>query len=140
MFYFRIGCAVGYTKHIAACLAVIYFLSGTVTSELLKLPVLASHYYEHKEEQSNTNLLSFLINHYSKEDGTDKDAAEDSKLPFKSPESLMMVSSVISLPPTIILYVQEKPVVTGITRFYIRNDVFISNQYLSAIWQPPRYC
>jgi hypothetical protein len=132
---------VQYTKNIAAAfLIAIYFLSGTVTCELLKLPFLASHYYDHKEERSNTNLLSFVINHYYIEDGTDKDAAEDSQLPFKSPESFMMASSVISLPPAIILYEQEKPVAKNISRFYIRNDVFISTQYLSAIWQPPRYC
>jgi hypothetical protein len=132
---------VGDTKKIAAVfLVVIYFLSGSVTSELLKLPFLASHYYDHKEEQTNNNLASFLINHYCKEDGTDKDAAEDSQLPFKCPENFIVISSGIILPPTIILYEQDKPVVNKRSRFYIRNDVFISTQYLSAIWQPPRHC
>ena len=126
-------------KITAGLLIGIYFLSGTVTSELLKLPVLADHYYDHKEEQSGTSLLSFIIDHYSKEDGTDKDAAEDSKLPFKSPESFIGFAAVY-MPPPVIMQQVEKPVALSNTIFFIQNDAFISAQYLAAIWQPPRHC
>lgn len=126
-------------KIAAAFLIGIYFLSGTVTSELLKLPVLADHFYDHKEEQAGTSLLSFIIDHYSKEDGTDKDAAEDSRLPFKSPESFTGFASVY-MPPQGIVHQFEKPLAADNTIFFIHNDAFLSSQYLAAIWQPPRHC
>lgn len=139
-FLFFLHCNVTVIKKITAGLLIgIYFLSGTVTSELLKLPVLANHYYDHKEEQSGTNLLSFIIDHYSKEDGTDKDAAEDSKLPFKSPESFTGFSAVY-MPPPVTFQQIHKPVAVNTTIFFIQDDAFISSHYLAAIWQPPRHC
>lgn len=126
-------------KIAAGLLIGIYFLSGSVTRELLKLPVLATHYYKYQSEDKNNNLLSFLINHYIKEDGTDSDAAEDRKLPFKSPENLV-TGSVISLPPAMIIHPFEKPVIQNKSRFFIRTEIFISSAYLAAIWQPPRNC
>jgi hypothetical protein len=139
-FLFFLHCIVTVLKRITASLLIgIYFLSGTVTSELLKLPVLADHYYDHKDEQSGTNLLSFIIDHYSKEDGTDKDAAEDCKLPFKSPESFIGFTAVY-MPPPFTFHQIEKPVAVNTTIFFIQDDAFISSQYLAAIWQPPRHC
>ncbi|MEI8058991.1 MAG: hypothetical protein WCG67_02440 [Ferruginibacter sp.] len=126
-------------KIIAILLISIYFISGTVTSELLKLPLLADHYYDHKEEKAGTSLISFIIEHYCQEDGTDKDAAEDSKLPFKGPENLNGLNTVYINPP-IIFQSFEKPLLINNMSFFIRNDEFISVQFLAAIWQPPRNC
>lgn len=112
-------------------------LSTTAIRELTKLPLLAEHYYAHFEENSQTTLIGFLVKHYCLETGTDKDAAEDSKLPFKSVESIV-TAFFISLPPTTITSSLTKFTSCSTVVFFIHNDAFISSQYLAAIWQPPK--
>lgn len=126
-----------YNKIIAVLLMTIYLFSANPVKELLKLPLLAEHYYDHQEENQKANLLSFLIQHYFIENGTDKDANEDNKLPFKSAESISTITLVYLLPAyqcnSFLNSIQSKDI-----RFFIRNDIFSHAQFLATIWQPPR--
>ena len=126
-----------YSKKIAAFFLLFSFmLSGTIARELKKMPELVDHYYDHRQEDRKTDLLSFLFMHYCSEDGTDKDAAEDSRLPFKSAESPAAFSfAYLPLRPVCSL---EKPVAICNTTCFDPNDAFISSLDLDSIWQPPR--
>ncbi|UEG50708.1 hypothetical protein LK994_04375 [Ferruginibacter lapsinanis] len=116
----------------------IYLVSANPCKELMKLPLLVAHFYDHKEEDNKTKLIAFLIQHYYTENGTDNDANEDNKLPFKS------VENITSAPVYLLPAFQSSIFFTAIQvkdmGFFIRNDSFIHSQYLAAIWQPPRYC
>lgn len=127
-----------YSKIIAVLLMTIYLLSTNPARELLKLPLLAQHYYDHQEENQQTTLLSFLFQHYCIENGTDKDANEDNKLPFKSVESI--TTTLVYLLPTYQCNSFFNSILISDIRFFIRNDMFSHAQFLAAIWQPPRYC
>jgi len=121
----------------AFILLTIYVLSAVVTKEFLKIPQLVTHYVDHREENAHTSLLSFLIGHYYQEDGTDQDAAEDNKLPFKSAEAAGNFSFVSLAPPVSM----NNPVKVhpGLNQqFFNSNDLYIPSQYFDAIWQPPR--
>ncbi len=125
-------------KKIAALfLIVIYSLSATSSKELLKLPLLAEHYADHRTEGKNTGFFKFLVLHYVVEDGTDSDADEDSRLPFKSAEHA--VASFVSVAPTAFV-VLNKPVTENSNEFADYHDLFLPSQYLASIWQPPRHC
>lgn len=138
-FAFLLHCIVIFFKKIAAAiLGVVYLLSATETGELFKLPLLAAHYYDHREEGNNTGLNAFLVQHYVTEDGTDKDAAEDSQLPFKSAEQNASSSFVSSLPSSSIEI--TRPVKIFNHTFSGYKDWMIHTSYLEAIWQPPRNC
>jgi hypothetical protein len=127
------------TKIAALLLATVYLFSATATSEFLKMPVLVQHFCDHKEENKNTRLITFLVQHYFSEDGTDKDAAEDNQLPFKSTDQVVSFMFNCLTPPSFIQL--SAGYSTQIkNRFYIRNQFFHPAEYLSAVWQPPRYC
>lgn len=126
-----------FKKAAAFFLIVIYALSATASKELLKLPLLAEHYADHRSEGANISFIKFLVLHYIVEDGTDSDADEDSRLPFKSAEHA--VASFVSVAPTSFV-VLEKPECKGNKEFADYRDLFLSSQYLSSIWQPPRSC
>jgi len=109
-------------KIAATFLLIIYLVSATATDEFLKIPLLVSHYYDHKVENKEINLLSFLISHYINEDGTDKDASEDKKLPFKSTEHFASFSFISLIPPSIIEV--DKPERECNSGFDIYQDFF----------------
>ena len=71
---------------IAILLLGLYLVTAPGTGEMIKIPVLAKLYFKHVKLEKQEGLISFLIEHYLNEDGTDKDANEDSRLPFKSIE------------------------------------------------------
>jgi hypothetical protein len=126
-------------KIATSVLLLIYLFSATAIGELLKLPMLVEHYYDHRQENTNTSLMAFLIMHYQTEDGTDKDAKEDSQLPFKSMEHAATVAFVSLIPPSFI-DITVKPDRPILRSFGIYKELFLPSQYLVAIWQPPRYC
>lgn len=139
IFYWVLCNMPGVKKIIAVLLLSAYLLPVTAVTELLKLPQLVEHYYDHKAEGNNTGFTAYLIQHYLKEDGTDKDAAEDSRLPFKTGEQLLSVM-VISVDPPQSFSISPVALPVVKKMYKICNDDFISSQYLNAIWQPPRIC
>lgn len=117
----------------------IYMFSATAAREFVKLPLLVMHYYDHQLEDEDSGGLSFLLVHYFIEDGTDKDASDDRKLPFKSMENINPVSSIV-LPSLPVAGKTLMPAVISNTKFFSHDDAFIASQYLASIWQPPRFC
>lgn len=125
-------------KAIAILLLTTYLFSTTELSQLLKLPVLVSHFTEHKEQNKDLTLWQFLYNHYAFGDVKDADYEKDSKLPFKTMENLSIQIS-IAEPPSFIL-ISNKNIYTNAKKdtYILKNDS-VSSAYLSAIWQPPRF-
>jgi hypothetical protein len=82
-------------KHISASLLLaFYMLSATAILEVAKLPLLVEHYFDHSQEDQQIGFFQYLTLHYGIEDGTDKDAAEDSQLPFQASEYFSTISFV----------------------------------------------
>ncbi|MFM6924393.1 MAG: hypothetical protein ACKOU7_02750 [Ferruginibacter sp.] len=125
------------SRSAAFILSVIYLLSSAAAPEFFKLPVLAGHYYNHREENRSLNLVSFLIQHYYYEHGRDKDAEEDNKLPFKSAENTSTASFVSLVPPplTATIHATHLEIKRALG---IYPDPHLPSQYLKSIWQPPR--
>lgn len=128
-------------KFIAIMLLSAILFAGTPLQQLLKLPVLVEHYFEHKQQDNSTSFAGYLIHHYFEEDNdnVDDDHARDCQLPFKSmalvvPASLLTVTTVNQAYPT------AAPEIRSIQKPLAENEQAISAQYLSAIWQPPKSC
>lgn len=60
------------------------FTSTTEVGQLLKLPLLISHGYDHLRSGRSQNLFSFLYEHYIGDHGIDSDQNEDKQLPFNT--------------------------------------------------------
>ena len=109
--------------------------AGTELHQLLKLPVLLHHFAEHKQEDKNISLFSFIIMHYFKGNPVDKDYDKDMQLPFKTADCTPLIS--IAVPPQNIT--TERP------EFFIKHSypAIKNNNILpsctSDIWQPPKF-
>ncbi len=117
----------------------VYFFSATSFNEMLKLPVLITHFKDHKEDNKGLGFGFFLFSHYSLEDRNDQDAEKDSQLPFNSSQFPPALSIVSIVPSTAIMKI-TKPVCSEINSLSIYLDLFISSDYIANIWQPPRMC
>lgn len=72
-------------RKIAAIFFLVLFTSSTTQAgQLLKLPLLVTHFLEHLRDGRSHSLVDFLKEHYIDHHTTDNDSNEDAKLPFKS--------------------------------------------------------
>jgi hypothetical protein len=126
-----------YLKKATAILFLFVQLSTTTEfSQLFKLPVLWQHYQEHRENNKNVSFMSYLAMHYFNGDVKDADYDRDMQLPFKT-TTHYQVASVASILPAPIVPV-EPPSYNHLSEIVPSDDTFISSQFLSAIWQPPK--
>lgn len=113
-----------------------YLYSTTEFVQLLKVPVLISHFIEHKEDNANMSFLDYIIHHYGGHE-MDADWETDMKLPFMTQSDLLFVTAVPPGKPNDLLGKTiglEQPKNTN----YHQEDN-IPNSYLSSIWQPPKF-
>jgi hypothetical protein len=129
---------VNFRKVTAIILLAVYMPAMAGICELLKLPLLAEHYFDHNEDGKHTGFAAYLMQHYITEDGTDNDAAEDSRLPFKSAVNAAGISFIATGPPA--QQKLEKPLMLITSAKRIPKETSLLSQYINAIWQPPRYC
>lgn len=124
-------------KYFSILFLSVYLLSITQLGELIKLPLMAEHYMEHKQQNSNLTFWGFLCLHYEVQDVVDADHEKDMKLPFKSYTS---ICSVVFCPLT--QEYQELPkILYTHTKENLKNYSFsYCSTFLSSIWQPPRNC
>ncbi|AFK03727.1 hypothetical protein Emtol_2591 [Emticicia oligotrophica DSM 17448] len=124
---------------ISKLLIVIYLLTATEASQLLKFPLLFSHFTEHQEKDPSMSFGEFLYHHYALDHADDGDAATDNKLPFKSHDHC---SSTFVFPISIFHTIQLSHIKVIISE---KKDIFFASSgsilsaYLSSIWQPPKY-
>lgn len=123
---------------IAKYLIVVYLLSATELNQLLKFPVLISHFIEHQQIDPSMSFGEFLYHHYAIDHGDDGDAATDNKLPFKSHDQCHLFVFPISVFYNIQLS-QIKAIVIEKKNVLFSSSTIIISAYLSTIWQPPRF-
>lgn len=113
-----------------------YFFSTTEFSQLLKIPVLITHFVEHKDND-NMGFWEYMSHHYG---GHEKDADWDidMKLPFMQQSDLLQLTVVT--PKNIIAVPPKKIYISTKNKFSFYRDKFIPLSSLNAIWQPPKFC
>jgi hypothetical protein len=115
----------------------IYLISTTELHQLAKLPLLLEHFGEHKEQNNQLTFLEFLTIHYSGETNKDADYEKDMQLPFKSHDGCVTTFIAAYIAPSLSSFVL-KEFSEKITSFPSFEDCFLSSNYLSNIWQPPK--
>ncbi len=108
-------------------------------SQLLKLPVLLSHFEEHQADNPGLSLAEFLQMHYAGDDRNDSDHQRDMQLPFKTHDNcsaqLLQVCPPLSCSVALPRILHAEGPQPGFP-----HDVFVSSAFLSNIWQPPKSC
>lgn len=123
---------------ISKILIIVYLFSATEASQLLKLPLLFSHFVEHQQKEPLMSFGEFLHHHYAIDHGDDGDAATDNKLPFKSHDNCCSFVFPINIFHTV-QFSQLKTIVIEKKNILFSSSANIISAYLSSIWQPPRF-
>lgn len=125
-------------KSATILLLALYLFSTTELYQILKLPVLIEHYYEHKEITPLLTFADFLSHHYKNiADPIDNyDFEQDQKLPFMMNSSFSSAVFVSHDIPSI--EIDNSIVFEESRRFPPTNDPDREHSYLDTIWQPPK--
>lgn len=115
----------------------IFLSTASVFGEVLKLPILIQHYFEHSAENEEISILDFIIKHYGSEiDHHHKNDNHHEKLPFKSIDSHSLQIASLTAAPFVIYHHIEHYSKTKTPSYYQGT---YPNSYLETIWQPPRF-
>lgn len=113
-----------------------FLLETSCLKELIKMPLLIHHYFEHITCHPKDNFISFISKHYAGEQNSDSvhDKETDKQLPFKSTENFQAHISAFILSKIKIAAVifDTEPA----TFSAIRTSTIFSRSY--DIWQPPK--
>ena len=114
----------------------ITLISTASTGQLLKLPILVSHYLEHQHKNHDIGFIDFLYMHYMGNDMDDDDDDRDMQLPFKSspPNCYNQLPSlpVAAIPLTRQNQFSEK------NEFTISSETALMDPSLASLFRPPR--
>jgi hypothetical protein len=120
----------------AISILTVYTLGATNACQLLKMPLLVTHYVKHKSESPFMTLRSFIKMHYIDPQPFDADYAQDMQLPFKTtPDALCR---------NILLFASKLPaiVINSPLEISAQQAVFDDKMPLvllvNTIFQPPR--
>src|SRR5687767_12225223 len=120
-------------RKIAAIFFLVLFTASTTEAgQLLKVPLLITHFLEHLRDGRSHSLVDFLKEHYGNDHAQDEDSTEDEKLPFKSALQSNF-SNVYVLPLSLM-----SPVVTDVADlvYNVYHQPRLTN-YHADIFHPP---
>ncbi|WP_316823120.1 hypothetical protein [Pedobacter gandavensis] len=123
-------------KHLTIFITLVLLIFSTGLQELIKLPLLFQHYFEHKAINEEITFSVFLIDHYNSVPHTDNDEDRDNQLPFKSIDKTLVLSS--SATPPFHKYLTKVFSAELRTKTVVFNDDHVPSAYLDTIWQPPK--
>ncbi|AZB26188.1 hypothetical protein [Chryseobacterium bernardetii] len=114
----------------------LYLVSTTEVYQLLKIPTLIEHYWEHKKLNPEMSITAFLKTHYD-HPVKDSDYKKDRKLPF-----------IIHTTPLALLFIIGDTFHFELNSYYLKQiksgkipskDVdFCYKGFLRTAWEPPR--
>ncbi|MCA0333204.1 MAG: hypothetical protein LCH44_04570 [Bacteroidetes bacterium] len=115
----------------------IFLSANTAFGELLKLPVLIQHYMEHEDLQGDISFFDFLKEHYNNPEAhPDIPNHHHDNLPLKT---LSAHSTSVVSPIPIFNVVSTTFIESDQTTIPLYQEGNFINNYLSQIWQPPRF-
>lgn len=111
---------------------------NTEAHQLLKLPVLLHHYFDHKETNNTISILDFISKHYGEDNSKTSHNHNDEheKLPFKSNDCGVVHASLVYCDHFSFNFTYHVPVFSKETIAY--DDNFNGSSLLVNIWQPPK--
>ncbi len=125
-------------KTIILLLLSTYLISVTDLKQILKLPFLIEHYFDHKTENQSLTFWDFIYSHYALENIKHTDYKQDMKLPFKSHSNCCSSVSYHFVDNFNYTFeIQNDVFVTRTPEIHYKT-LFLKSAHLSSIWQPPR--
>ncbi|WP_374163678.1 hypothetical protein [Arcticibacter sp. MXS-1] len=123
---------------IAILLLSTLLVTQTELGQLIKFPILITHYFDHKSEKPDISVIAFIKLHYFSKFVKDKDYMEDMRLPFKSNTTIQVLSVSSAVIPQN-SYISIRAAEFDLYR--VRPD-FSEKEIrgvAKSVWQPPQY-
>ena len=123
-------------KLISIVLLTFYLVSTTELYQLLKIPTLVEHYFEHKALNPEMPLIAFLKTHYE-HPVKDGDYGKDQKLPFvRHFQPLVLVFTLHQNLEFELKHDFQKPLKSP--KIPSKDEDFCLKGFKSSVWEPPR--
>jgi hypothetical protein len=128
-------------KIIAIFFLSIFLCANTEIGQLLKLPTLVQHYFEHRNNKNDDELgisfISFLKNHYNQNSHHASDAKHSHKnLPFKTCNCQSFNTMMVLLQQPIFLL--HHTAIISIIQITFYAEQHYTSKSFGSIWQPPK--
>lgn len=122
-------------KFLAIFLISIHLLGNTEVGQLVKLPSLVSHFFQHHQLDQSIDFIEFLVMHYAGDDGTTADDSFDNTLPCHqgNPSTVVLVFS-----PMVKEVQITVPAIADRTEYGGRLFGSNSSKHVLLVLQPPR--
>lgn len=126
-------------KIIAISFLFIFLCANTEIGQLLKLPTLVSHYFEHDDHEADNNIsfIDFVKSHYNdnhKHSDTDKHD-EHQNLPFKTINTNINTVLAFENQST---FSFRKPISIDVNNTVPFHKEFYTSSVYICIWLPPK--
>jgi hypothetical protein len=124
-------------QHVAKLLVFLCLISFTPMKEVVKVPLLLVHYYEHLDEMPDMTIGDFFDMHYMHGIVFDADYEKDMQLPFK-------VIDFTSVPLFVFNEFKVLDILSNETSFFVKNKInsnyrfYLSDAKLKGIFHPPQ--
>jgi hypothetical protein len=123
-------------KKVISILLVFSIIGGSMhLDELVKVPLLVSHYFDHKKSHPGISVSGFLYMHYilNQKPESEKDKKSDSQLPFKSVQNFHC-----HFVPFVFENEKSQMVCESVNNNFITCAVIKVQSRPFDIWQPPK--
>ena len=114
----------------------IYLVVNTEFHQVLKIPVLVSHYNEHHQQNRDIRFFDFIELHYLGNDVRDADYEKDQQLPFKNSHCIQSSISITTPPEK--LSAPNIPLVALTQKNLTPPLSLAALSCCYSIWQPPK--
>jgi hypothetical protein len=122
-------------KALLVILIHIHILGNTEVSQLLRIPNLVDHYFEHCRINPSISFFQFLSMHYGGNDGTDADNDRDNSLPCHNLHHNTL---------TVLCYkIQDSPSEIMVPkhvndRYLLPATAYVPEEPIFSFFQPPK--
>lgn len=115
----------------------LFLVSTTEMYQLLKIPTLIEHYWEHKNLNPEMPLIAFLKTHYD-HPVKDGDFGKDQKLPFVMHAQPLVL--VFTMSPNLNIVLKKdllKPL--KLQKIPSFDEHVFCKGFKTSVWEPPKY-
>lgn len=119
----------------AILLLFIYLATSTELHQLLRLPVLFTHFLEHQSQNQEIGFANYIVLHYFTDNPKDRDHTSHNELPFKQDHCEVLHIPLAILPEDLSKSFLPEYQLQSKDSYELR---LLPYGVQSAIWQPPK--
>ena len=114
-------------------------LPNALLHDIVRMPVLVAHYFNHIHSDGHIHFTDFIADHYADNEHHDTDQDDHGNLPYHKHDinfqQHVFSAAVLDILPIVLA---NYDAINPLTKI-ISSQHFYSSTELSAIWRPPKF-